>query len=109
MILDDLKIRHFGPSRAIPREKLAAHFGISLETETQDRDFRLWYSAKGIPTCNSGLYWPRGKQDREDFARFLWAHVNPKAHALRMAAFDARFPNCVPEKPPEGVQGELGI
>lgn len=109
MILDDLKARHLGPSRAIPRKKLAGHFGISLETETEDKNFRDWYAALGIPTCNEGLYWPRDIHDREDFALFLWAHVNPKAHEIRMAAFDAHFPSCAPEKPEVGVQGVLGI
>jgi len=105
-ILKHLKDNHLGPSRAIPRDKLMGHFGMDPKDVTADREFRLWYSEMGIPTCNEGLYWPRGKEDRDAFEKYAWPHMNPRAFRERMAAFDRMFEHC---RADQGEQLRLGI
>ena len=106
MILLELRERHLGPGRAIPRDQLMSLFGIDPKDVTQDRRFREWYSDFGIPVCEHGLYIPRGPADVDACARYLWPKMDPKRHGARMQRIYLRFPHCSPER---GEQLELRI
>lgn len=107
MILADLRARHLGPSRAIPRHKVMALFGIDSHNPTIDRAFRKWYSEIGIACCEHGLYAPRNFEDTEVCRKYLWAMMSPvyPLHPDRVRARMERiyraFPKC---RPAQGEQ-----
>jgi hypothetical protein len=95
-----------GPSRAIPRDKLMALFGIDAESPTTDRAFRDWYRFAGIPSCEQRLYAPRNGADVKLCEQYLWCHMSPDRLRERIECIYKAFPKC---RPAEGEQLGLGI
>jgi hypothetical protein len=93
-----LKTQRLGPSRAIPRDKLMALFGIDHQNPTIDRAFRMWYSEIGIPSCEHGLYAPRNEADVEACRLYLWPKMGPDRIRARVERIYLAFPNCRPER-----------
>jgi hypothetical protein len=103
-----LKTQRLGPSRAIPRDKLMALFGIDSKNPTIDRAFREWYSTAGIPSCEHGLYAPRNEADVEACRLYLWPKTSPDRIRDRIERVYRAFPSCRPERG-EQLELRLGI
>lgn len=95
-----------GPSRAIPRDKLMALFGLDAKNPDVDRAFRDWYRVTGILSCERGLYAPRNEADVKLFEAYLWPHMSPDRLRDRIENVYRAFPKCRPER---GEQLELRL
>ena len=96
--------QRIGPSRAIPRDKLMALFGLDWKEPDVDRAFRDWYRVTGILSCERGLYAPRNEADIKLCEAYLWPHMSPDRLRERMECIYRAWPKYAPVR---GTQLEI--